>query len=130
MDRYLYIMYTLLLDKRILAQIGAYHLFYCTFYIHITYEPIKFLAPLPRINKSLVLRKKHYQVFSAVAEEIVVLYANVNTKCFFGTSNVFFIIIISILCAFDFFILFAFFFLKKKLMFKPHWILSLSVQLN
>ena len=34
MDRSLYISYIILLDKRIIVQIGAYYMFYCTFYIH------------------------------------------------------------------------------------------------
>ena len=40
MDQSLYILYTVLLEKCMLAQIGAHYIFYCTFYTHITLTPI------------------------------------------------------------------------------------------
>ena len=55
MDRSLYISYTVLLDKRILAQYRrSLHILLRIFLIQNTNTPIKFLAPLSRINKSLV----------------------------------------------------------------------------
>ena len=79
-DRSLYVSCTVLLDKCILAQ--NRHFFYILLHI---------------------LNTKHeyaYQVFGVVARDIVVSYANINTKCFFCTSNIYiFIIILSILCA-------------------------------
>ena len=70
MDRSLYILYTVLLDKCILAQNRR------SFYIFLH-----------------ILYTKHdyaYQVFGAVAGEKLVFYANINTKCFFSTSNILF----------------------------------------
>ena len=77
MDQSLYILYIVLLDKRILEQnMRSFYIF-----LHI-------------------LNTKHdyvYQVFGAVAGEKLVFYANINTKCFFSTSNIFFMYI---LCGF------------------------------
>ena len=69
MDRYTYIQDNLLIDKCILAQNRRS--------LHILLN---------------ILNTKHkcaYQVFGTVAGEIMVFYNNINTKCFFGTSNFF-----------------------------------------
>ena len=71
MDQSLYISYTVLLDKHILAQIGTHYIFL----LHILYTHHVYA----------------YQVFGAVVGEIVVFYANINTKYFFGTSDFFFL---------------------------------------
>ena len=61
MDRSLYISYTVLLDKHILARIGTHFIFFDIFLTYITLMPIKFLALLPGTDKSLVLRQNAYQ---------------------------------------------------------------------
>ena len=65
----MYILYVVLLDKCVLVQIGAYYIFYSIFYAQSHNTPIKFLAPLPRTNKSLMICPKPYQVY----EEMVLI---------------------------------------------------------
>ena len=54
----MYVSYTVLVDKRIFAQIGAHFIFFRIILIRITNTPIKFLEPLSGTNKSLVISQK------------------------------------------------------------------------
>ena len=85
MDRYPYLGTLYYLASVYLRGIGTLFIFFCIIlYTH-------------SLNA--------YQVFGAVAGEKSLFYANINTKCFFNTSNIFYVYICVV---FEFLILFVF----------------------